>query len=69
MEKSPRGQRKNVSVADAMDRVRWDYRPRGDEQAATATAGDFFDSFPWEGAGEDDDEADGEPGSASSAGV
>ncbi len=55
MEKNPRGQRRTVSVADALDRVRWDYRPRGDEHSPAATAGDFFDAFPWEGAPEDEE--------------
>lgn len=70
MEKGPRAKRKQVSVADAMDRVRWDYRPRGDEGSSATSAGDFFDSFPWGGEadGKEEPEADAGDENASADG-
>lgn len=44
-----------VSVADAMDRVRWDYAPSPGGPAHGRSAGDFFDEFPWQGTSQDEE--------------
>lgn len=37
------------SLAELLDRVVWNYRPRDDEPSHLVSTAQFFDEFPWSG--------------------
>ena len=46
-----------LSVAQAMQLIRWDFVPEEDDSSFEVSTGAFFEEFPWDG--DDDGEAGG----------